>query len=222
MGASIATSLGFKNVDLFGKAFDRASTVLEAELGRRESGEGIRTGLSHLSEASEMTTGDVSNGAHISRARRYQLRHKQAGLCMVCSLPAVSKQYCAKHAVAAREQQRARLKHKRRNLGAASYSFFEDEQLIAKATTTVLGWLDVRPTLPASGDQSAPIPIPPATPAPTKPPSVIGSVREFAVPLPSGAIAAFKIPFPMSEEDFYQYSKLLTAYKTGIVKKREE
>jgi len=90
-----------------------------------------------------MTTGGVSNGEHISRGRRYQLRHKQAGLCMVCPMPAVSKNYCAKHAVAAREQQRARMKFKRRNLGAASYSFVEDEQLIAKATTTVLGWLGV-------------------------------------------------------------------------------
>jgi hypothetical protein len=33
---------------------------------------------------------------------------------------------------------RARMKFKRRNLGAASYSFFEDKQLIAKATATVL------------------------------------------------------------------------------------
>ncbi len=166
-------------------------------------------------------TGVVSNGEHISRQRRHQLRHKQAGLCMLCPLPTVSKKYCAKHAVAAREQQRARQKFKRRNLGAASYSFFEDEQLIAKATTTVLGWLGVRPTLPASGDPSASIPTPPATPAPTKPPSIIGSVREFPVPLPSGAIAAFKIPFPMSDEDFNQYSRLLNAYKTAIVKKAE-
>jgi hypothetical protein len=63
-----------------------------------------------------------------------------------------------KCAVAAREQQRSRRKFQRRNLGAASYSLFEDEQLIAEATTTVLGWLDVRPILRASGDQSAPIP----------------------------------------------------------------
>jgi len=90
-----------------------------------------------------MTTGRVSNGRDISRARRYQIRHKQAGLCMVCPLPVVSKTYCAKHAVAAREQQRARKKFKRRNLGAVSYSFSGDEQLIAKATTTVLGWLGV-------------------------------------------------------------------------------
>jgi len=55
----------------------------------------------------------------------------------------------------------------------------------------------------------------------TKPPATAGSVREFAVPLPSGAIAAFKIPFPMSEEDFAQYSSLLTAFKTAIVKKEE-
>jgi hypothetical protein len=139
---------------------------------------------------------------------------------MVCPMSAVSKNYCAKHAVAAREQQRARKKFKRRNLGAASYSFVEDEQLIAKATTTVLGWLDVSQTLP-SGDQSVAIPTPPATPAPSKSPSIIGSVREFPVPLPSGVIAAFKIPFPMSEEDFNQYSGLLTAYKTAIVQKAE-
>jgi hypothetical protein len=168
-----------------------------------------------------MMTGDVSNGAHISRARRYQVRHKQAGLCMLCSLPAVSKQYCAKHAIAAREQQRARQKAKRRNLGAASYSFSEEKHLISKATTTIPGSLDVRPTLPASGDQASVTPDPPTTPAPAKPSSITASIREFPVPLPSGAIAAFKIPFPMSEEDFCQYSKLLTAYKTAIVKKVE-
>jgi len=183
--------------------------------------EGFREGLSHLSEPAEMTTGVVSNGGRISRARRYQLRHKQAGLCMVCPMPVISKNYCAKHAVAAREQQRARMKFKRRNLGAASYSFVEDEQLIARATATVLGWLAVRATLPASCDQAAPIPTPPTMPAPTKRPSIIGSVREFPVPLPSGAIAAFKIPFPMSREDFYQYSRLLSAYKAAIVKKAE-
>jgi hypothetical protein len=167
-----------------------------------------------------MTIG-VLNGRSISRARRYQLRHKQAGLCMKCPMPAVSKLYCAKHAVAAREQQRARKKFKRRNLGAASYFFFKDKQLIARATAIVLGWLEIRPILPASGDQSAPIPTPPAIPAPSKSPSIIGSVREFPVPLPSGAIAAFKIPFPMSEEDFNQYSGLLTAYKSAIVKKTQ-
>ncbi len=70
-----------------------------------------------------MTSGVVSNGGYISRARRYQLRYKQAGLCMLCPVPAVNKNYRAKHAVAAREQQRARMKFKRRNLGAASYSF---------------------------------------------------------------------------------------------------
>jgi hypothetical protein len=113
-----------------------------------------------------MTTGVVSNEGDISRARRYQLRHKQAGLCMVCPLPTVSKQYCAKHAAAARERQRARTKFKRRNLGAASYPFFGDEQLIAKATATVLGWLGVSPALPISGDRAAPIPTPPAIPAP--------------------------------------------------------
>lgn len=37
-------------------------------------------------------------------------------------MPAVNKKYCAKHAVVVRERQRARLKNKRRNLGAASYS----------------------------------------------------------------------------------------------------
>jgi len=102
-----------------------------------------------------MTTGVVSKGGHISRARRYQLRHKQAGLCLLCPLPVVSKNYCAKHAVAARERQRARMKFKRRNLRAASYSFLEDEQLIAKATATVRRRMGVSPALSASGDQWA-------------------------------------------------------------------
>jgi hypothetical protein len=57
---------------------------------------------------------------------------------MLCPVPVVNRTHCAKHAVAAREPQRARMKFKRRNLRAASYSFFEDEQLIAKATATVL------------------------------------------------------------------------------------
>jgi hypothetical protein len=111
--------------------------------------EDVPTGLSHLLETSEMTTGVVSNGGHISRARRYQLRHKQAGLCILCPVPAATKNHCARHAVAARERQRARMKFKRRNLRAASYSFLEDEQLIAKATTTVRRWMGVRPAVPA-------------------------------------------------------------------------
>jgi hypothetical protein len=131
------------------------AAVLDAELRRESFREDIPTGLSNLSETSEMTTGVVSNGGPISRARRYQLRHKQAGLCMLCPVPAVTKNYCAKHAVAARERQRARMKFKRRNLRAASYSFLEDEQLIAKASTTFRRWMGVRPALPARGDQRA-------------------------------------------------------------------
>jgi len=119
---------------------------------------------------------------------------------VVPSCQRLNKQYCAKHAVAAREQQRARSKFKRRNLGAASYCFFEGE----------------------NDGPSPPTLNPSARPEPTKPPSIIGSVREFPVPLPSGAIAAFKIPFPMCEEDFNHYSGLLTAYKTANIKKAEE
>ncbi len=59
-------------------------------------------------------------------------------------------------------------------------------------------------------------------PPPMAKPAGTSVVREFAVPLPSGAIAAFKIPFPMSEEDFAQYSTLLTAYKAAIVTRKTE
>jgi len=69
-------------------------------------------------------------------------------------------------------------------------------------------------------NQTATIEPPPLNRPP--PLSTGGSIREFAVPLPSGAIGAFKIPFPMSEADFTQYSALLEAYKTAIVKKSSD
>ena len=50
-------------------------------------------------------------------------------------------------------------------------------------------------------------------PPPPPKTALTGSVKEFAVPLPSGAIAAFKIPFPMSEDDFTHYE--LSALQTG-------
>jgi AraC-like DNA-binding protein len=129
------------------------AAVLDAELRRRKFSR--RYTNRAFTEASEMTTGVVSDGGHISRACRYQLRHKQAGRCVLCPLQAVTKNYCAKHAVASRERQRGRMKFKRRNLGAASYSFFEDEQLIAKATATVCGWMGASPAVPVSDDQKA-------------------------------------------------------------------
>lgn len=43
--------------------------------------------------------------------------------------------------------------------------------------------------------------------------------REFAVPLPSGAVGTFKVPYPMGENDFKVYSTLLAAFEPGLVKK---
>jgi hypothetical protein len=43
------------------------------------------------------------------------------------------------------------------------------------------------------------------------------SIREFPVPLPSGAVAAFKVPFPMSEQDYQLYERLLKAFKAALV-----
>lgn len=41
---------------------------------------------------------------------------------------------------------------------------------------------------------------------------------EIPVPLPSGALAFYRVPATMSEADFAFYTTLLTAYKAGIVK----
>jgi hypothetical protein len=57
----------------------------------------------------------------ISRARRYQLRHRRDGICIYCAEPAVTKFHCLKHAAAIRERMRKRLGCVRRNAGAASY-----------------------------------------------------------------------------------------------------
>ena len=51
----------------------------------------------------------------VSRQRAYQLRHEALGLCLLCSKPVVTKAHCLKHAIAAREQQRKRMGHVRKN-----------------------------------------------------------------------------------------------------------
>ena len=45
------------------------------------------------------------------------------------------------------------------------------------------------------------------------------AMREFPVPLLSGAIASFKVPHPMSEEDYALFKALIEAMKPGLVKK---
>lgn len=45
----------------------------------------------------------------ISRQRRWQLRQKAAGLCMICSAPAVNAYYCLAHAIYHREYRRSRM-----------------------------------------------------------------------------------------------------------------
>ena len=64
----------------------------------------------------------------MSRQRKYQLRHKRAGLCSDCSRPAASGTlFCELHRrkrnLENREQQRKRFKRKLRYLKAESYRF---------------------------------------------------------------------------------------------------
>ena len=50
----------------------------------------------------------------VSRQREWQIRHRQAGLCILCSKPAVTKMYCLEHAIQARERERKARGCKRR------------------------------------------------------------------------------------------------------------
>ena len=64
----------------------------------------------------------------MSRQRKYQLRHKRAGLCCECSRPAASGTlFCELHRrkrnLECREKQRKRFKRKIRYLKAESYRF---------------------------------------------------------------------------------------------------
>lgn len=44
----------------------------------------------------------------VSRQRKYQLRKKRAGMCVLCGEPAVTAMHCLKHAIAKRELDRKR------------------------------------------------------------------------------------------------------------------
>lgn len=64
----------------------------------------------------------------MSRQRRYQLRHRRAGLCLECSRPAVSDgSFCEVHRrkrnLKNREWQRRKFKRKARYRKAESYKF---------------------------------------------------------------------------------------------------
>ena len=50
----------------------------------------------------------------ISRQREWQIRHREQGLCILCSDRAVTRMYCLKHAVLARERERKARGCKRR------------------------------------------------------------------------------------------------------------
>jgi hypothetical protein len=50
----------------------------------------------------------------VSRQRRWQIRQRAKGLCILCGEPAVTKTFCLRHAISARERERQRLGCKRR------------------------------------------------------------------------------------------------------------
>lgn len=55
-----------------------------------------------------------------------------------------------------------------------------------------------------------PPPVPPMTPA---------TLIDFPVPLPSGAVAYYRLPSKISEIDFNFYKAILDALKAGLVQK---
>ena len=61
----------------------------------------------------------------LSRQRRWQIKKRAAGLCIICGKKAVNDWYCQRHKIAqnilSRERMRQRLVSVRRNLGAKSY-----------------------------------------------------------------------------------------------------
>ena len=57
----------------------------------------------------------------ISRQRKWQLKMRASGRCERCGDPAVTSDYCLKHAVDNRERARKRLHCKRRSKNAMTY-----------------------------------------------------------------------------------------------------
>jgi hypothetical protein len=64
---------------------------------------------------------EFTNRSDLSKARKYQLRHKRLKLCHICPAKAVVNSYCLKHWIVHRERQRKRKGNLRRNLRARSY-----------------------------------------------------------------------------------------------------
>lgn len=44
----------------------------------------------------------------VSRQRKYQLRKKQSGMCIICGKPRATAMHCLEHAIAHRERERKR------------------------------------------------------------------------------------------------------------------
>jgi hypothetical protein len=57
----------------------------------------------------------------VSRQRKYQLRMLAKGRCLLCGEPAVTSSHCLRHAIACRENFRARMNFRERYLGAHTY-----------------------------------------------------------------------------------------------------
>ena len=57
----------------------------------------------------------------VSRQRKYQLRMMAKRRCMLCGEAAVTRSHCAQHAIAYRENYRARMNFRDRYLGAYTY-----------------------------------------------------------------------------------------------------
>jgi len=64
---------------------------------------------------------DEFTGLPVSRQRKYQLRKLKERRCIICGEPAALSHYCTRHAVAARERQRAGKGRARRYTNSRTY-----------------------------------------------------------------------------------------------------
>jgi hypothetical protein len=64
---------------------------------------------------------DEFSDLKVSRQRRYQMRKRSRGLCIICTEKAADGCRCERHLIINRERQRERLGCRRRFYGAKSY-----------------------------------------------------------------------------------------------------
>jgi hypothetical protein len=86
----------------------------------------------------------------------------------------------------------------------------DDKVLGEEASGSLPHKTPIPPPAPSNSASNAGNPTPPMTPLP--------GLIDFPVPLPSGAVAYYRLPSSVSETDFTFYQTVLVALKAGLVK----